>query len=144
MIQHSDQRGVVKKRTVILTGHDGFDGLLQRVEFLRLDYRIDARSAAVLPFGPDAAFDERGVAAMPAPEFHFVPGIFEALTHLPPGPVVPEDHVPPNPILGSPEVPPNPILPFVPPSPIINDLFLGGVEDTTLLGVPPWHYDLLV
>jgi hypothetical protein len=81
---------------------------------------------------------------MPAPEFPSVPGILVALPHVPPSPVVPEDHVPPNPILPTTELPPNPILAFVPPSLIIENLFLGGVEDTTVLGVSPWHYDLLV
>jgi hypothetical protein len=79
---------------------------------------------------------------MPAPEFHFVPAILDvALPHLPPSPVVPEDHVPPNPILSTTETPPNPVLAFVPPSPIIQHLFLGGAEDTTLLGVSPLHHD---
>jgi hypothetical protein len=80
---------------------------------------------------------------MPAPEFPLA-GILEALTHLPPSPVVPEDHVPPNPVLPTTETPPNPVLAFVPPSPIIRQLFLGGAEDTTVLEVSPWHHDLLV
>ena len=79
---------------------------------------------------------------MPAPEIPLA-GILEALIHLPPSPVVPEDHLPPNPILPTTETPPNPILAFVPPSPIIHQLFLGSVEDSTLLGVSPSHYDLL-
>jgi hypothetical protein len=81
---------------------------------------------------------------MPAPELPAVQGILEALTHLPSSPVVPEDHIPANPILSTTEVPPNPVLAFVPPSPIINDLFLGGVEDTTLLGISHWHHDPFV
>jgi hypothetical protein len=66
---------------------------------------------------------------MPTPE---IPrGIFEALSHLPPSPVVPSHVLPPSPVLSG-EV-------TVPPSPIIGHLFGVGEEATLLNGISPWH-----